>query len=268
MYRYKQIEYKAGATVEVIKCIPKGGRGKGGAGKAAIQKKTKEEIKAANMRQAARKLARKINANFKPGDYHLTLTYKTIPTAEEAKEAIGKFIDRMRDRYHYRGYVFKYILVTEYKNKRIHHHVIINHVNDGKKTTLDHVREIWKPKGNVRFVILYDTAEYQGLADYFIKETEKTFRDEDSVTAQRYSCSRNLIDPKPKIKLRDAVKGWKKEPKPRPGYYILPNSLYNGIDRLGYPYQRYVMVKIHPRESDWEDGGLHKNRSDRRSGNG
>ena len=62
MHRYKQIEYKAGATLEIIKCVPRGLRTGCDRGK----RKTKEEIAKANMRQAARKLVRKINANFRP----------------------------------------------------------------------------------------------------------------------------------------------------------------------------------------------------------
>ena len=71
MHRHKQIEYKAGATIEVIKCIPKGCR-------AGERKSTPEEIAESNMRQAARKLARKINANFKPGDWHVVLCIRVM----------------------------------------------------------------------------------------------------------------------------------------------------------------------------------------------
>ena len=166
MRKYKQIEYKAGATLEIIKCIPYGLRK--GHPREKVEKKTKEEIRAANVRQAARRLARKINANFKPGDYHITLTYREPVSNEEAEKRIQNFLDRMRDRFKRRGFSFKYILVTEYKNKRIHHHIIINHINDGKRTTIDHVREIWKGNGQQRFVPLYDSGEYQVLAEYFI----------------------------------------------------------------------------------------------------
>ena len=181
MHRYKLIEYKAGATIEIIKCIPRKYRG----GKSIPrEKKTREEIQGANMRQAARKLARKINANFMPGDWHVTLTYRDKPTKEAAQECIANFLDRMRDRYKRRGHPLKYVLVTEYKGKRIHHHIILNNINDGKKTTADFVREIWKGKGNPKFVPLYDSGEYQTLAEYLIKETEKTFREEDCLTGQ------------------------------------------------------------------------------------
>lgn len=249
MHRYKLIEYKAGATIEIIKCIPREYRG----GKSTPrEKKSREEIQEANMRQAARKLARKINANFKPGDWHVTLTYRDKPDKETAQEYIVNFLDRMRDRYKRRGHPLKYVLVTEYKRKRIHHHIILNNINDGKKTTADFVREIWRGKGNPKFVSLYDSGEYQQLAEYLIKETEKTFREEDCPVRQRYSCSRNLIEPPPKYKTVKVKKGWEMDPKPREGYYILPDSLYNGFDKAGYPYQRYVMVKFNPKPSDWE----------------
>ena len=169
MHRYKLIEIRAGATLEIIKCIPRGCRK--GVKRSQI-KKTKEEIAKANMRQAVRKLARKINANFMPGDWHVTLTYK---------------------------------------------------------------------RGEVP-------------ADYLIKETDETFREKNTPFHQRYSCSRNLVEPKVEKRTVEA-KEWVMDPKPRKGYYILQDSLYNGYDRMGYRYQRYVMVKLNPTPEDWIQGG-------------
>lgn len=249
MHRYKQIEYKAGITIEVIKCIPKGCRG-------GQRKTTPEEIAESNMRQAARKLARKINANFKPGDWHVVLMYKRDgrPTPEQAQKYIKKLMDGLRDLYKKNGLVLKYVHATEYKNKAIHHHLVINNVNDGKRTTVEYIRELWKGdgKGSKQFIPLYDDGEYKRLAEYLIKETEKTFRDKNSPFRQRYSCSRNLIDPKPRNRIRRTKTHWKMDPKPRPGYYIDQDSLYNGTDKLGYPYQRYVMIKLNPTDEDWE----------------
>ena len=250
MHRYKQIEYKAGATLEIIKCVPKGLRTGCGRGK----RKTKEEITKANMRQAARKLVRKINANFRPGDWHVILTYRktTRPDRQEARKALSGLLEKLRAEYRKHGFQLKYIHATEYENKAIHHHLIINNVNDGKRTTSDYIRKLWKERGSPKFVGLYDDGEYQKLAEYIVKETEKTFRQPDSPSKQRYSCSRNLITPRPRRRTRTTKKGWDMDPKPRKGYYILPGSLYNGTDKLGYPYQRYTMVKIAPEPSDWE----------------
>lgn len=249
MHRYKQIEYKAGATIEVIKCIPKGCR-------AGERKTTPEEIEESNMRQAARKLTRKINANFKPGDWHVVLRYKrdSLPDPEQAQKYIKKLIDGLRDLYKKNGFILKYIHATEYLNKSIHHHLVINNVNDGKRTTVEYIRELWKGdgKGSKHFIPLYEDGEYKRLAEYLIKETEKTFRTNDSPVKQRYSCSRNMIEPKRTNRIIKTKSGWKPEPKPRTGYYIDQDSLYNGTDKLGYPYQRYVMIKLNPTDADWE----------------
>lgn len=249
-HMYRQIEYKAGAAIEVIKCIPKGCRK--GAGRSEIKKKTHAEMQEANMRQAARKLARKINANFKPGDWHITLTYRKEerPSPKEAQKALTGMLNQIRRQYKDSGFQLKYIAVTEYKNKSIHHHVIINHINTGTWTTTDAVRRLWKGRGSPKFVSLYEDGEYSRLAEYLVKETEKTFRDTDSPVRQRYSCSRNLITPKPEIRQKKA-KTWRTDPKPRPGYYIAPDTLYNGFDKFGYPYQRYLMIKLNPEDSDW-----------------
>ena len=254
MHRYKQIEYKAGITIEIIKCIPIGCRK--GERRGPVEKKTKQEIRDANARQAARKLTRKINANFKPGDWHVVLTYLKgeRPDPERARKDIKTFLRKLRDEYKKHGFELKYIQVTEYLNKSIHHHLILNKVNDGKKTTSDYVNSIWAAigRGHSKFVPLYDEGEYKGLADYFVKETEKTFRDESSPVKQRYTCSRNLVEPQVKRRINTTKKGWKADPRPRPGYYIVPETLYNGLDKLGYPYQRYMMIKIKPTDADWE----------------
>lgn len=253
MHRYKLIEYKAGITVEIIKCIPRSERkGYSGVREKKI-KKTKKEMQEANMRQAARKLARKINANFRPGDWHLILTYKKDkrPDPEQAKRILKEFMDKLRDEYRKCGFQLKYIKTTEYLNKNIHHHLVINNINDGKRTTESITRELWKEYGRRHFVPLYEEGEYKRFADYIIKETEKTFRSEDNPNKQHYSCSRNLIIPQPEIKTVQVKTIWEKNPKPWSGYYIDADSLYNGFDKMGYPYQRYTMIKLNPIEADW-----------------
>ena len=148
-------------------------------------------------------------------------------------------------------------MATEYLSKHIHHHLVVNAVNTGKETTADMIRELWTDRstggirGNPKFVQLYDNGEYSQLASYLIKETDRTFRSEGSAVGQRYSCSRNLVHPQKQVKDKPN-KTWKKEPQPSKGYYILPDSLYNGFDRMGYPYQRYVQVKLNPCDADWE----------------
>ncbi len=254
---YREITYKAGATKEIIRYYPKGTRK--GITRGPIRKKTREEIREANRRMAQRELERIMNANFRPGDWHVTLTYRKElrPTPEEARDTLKKFLGKLRRRYRKNGFELKYIVATEYLSKHIHHHLVVNAVNTGKETTADMIRELWTDRstggirGNPKFVQLYDNGEYSQLASYLIKETDRTFRSEGSAVGQRYSCSRNLVHPQKQVKDKPN-KTWKKEPQPSKGYYILQDSLYNGFDRMGYPYQRYVQVKLNPCDADWE----------------
>ena len=89
---YRRIIYKAGATREIINCYPRGMRQ--GVERIMLGKKTSEEIQEANRRQARRKLERLINANFRPGDWHITLTYrgKASPSPEAAKKELTNLL--------------------------------------------------------------------------------------------------------------------------------------------------------------------------------
>ena len=250
---YEQLEYHCGATIEIIKHIPRRLRGAG----TTRAKKSAAEIEEANARYAARKLVRKLNANFRPGDVHTILTYdgkQGRPTPDEAREIIRLFHQGMRKEFRKRKAPYKYILVTEYENKAIHHHIVINQINDGKVTTNDLVRKCWRAAGGTgrpKYVDLDDTGEYEKLAVYLIKETDKTYKKPGGFK-QRYSCSRNLVDPQPEKRIMHVKGMWSMEPKARPGYRLLPDLTYNGSDKLGYPYQRYYMVKIAPSPEDWE----------------
>ena len=102
-------------------------------------------------------------------------------------------------------------MATEYERKAIHHHVILNNVNDGKQTSVDYIRKYWKKYGHPKFSPLYDDAEYSQLADYLIKETDKTFRNQDSPVKQRYSHSRNLVQPKVSRRDVKTKRGWDKD---------------------------------------------------------
>jgi hypothetical protein len=99
------------------------------------------------------------------------LTYKKDqrPDREESKKELERYLRKVRTIYKRRGHELKYITVTEYKNKAIHHHLIINMVNSiGAKE----LNELWD-KGRTRFTYLDDTGQYGALAHYLIKETRK-----------------------------------------------------------------------------------------------
>ena len=59
-----------------------------------------------------------------------------------------------------------------------------------------------------------------------------------------YSRSRNLAVPRAE-KETIYSRRWRQEPKPEKGWYIVSDSVVNGINPVtGYPYQHYMMVKI------------------------
>ena len=72
-----------------------------GATRSEKMKDTKESQKKINLRKAITELTILMNANFVPGDYHITLTYerdKRAETVEEAKRDRKIFLDRLRRR--------------------------------------------------------------------------------------------------------------------------------------------------------------------------
>ncbi|MDO4861007.1 MAG: hypothetical protein Q4A48_08320 [Bacillota bacterium] len=57
---------------------------------------TREAVIKNNARIAEKRLTRIINANFFPGDWHVTLTYAEVVSPAEAKRELDNFIRRMR----------------------------------------------------------------------------------------------------------------------------------------------------------------------------
>ena len=217
----------AGRTIERIIKMPSGNH-KGSRGKRTNA--TEEAVRKNNDIIAERNLRRKINHNFGKGSAHYTLTYgEYLPTPQEAKKDLKNFIRRMRTAL---GKKIKWVAVTEYNNHRIHHHIIINTAN------AELVNEKWG-KGWVRTSMLDNSGDYKKLANYLIKETQKTFREEDCPVQRRYACSRNLEMP---IIKREPVNAYLlfEDPQPIKGYYIDKDSIrryehpVTGIEYLEY----------------------------------
>lgn len=151
---------------------------------------TVEEVEKVNKRNSERTLQIKLHNNFEPGDHHDVLTHRgPAPTVEEAQERLIEFRENLRKEYKKIGLPFKWIMVTEYKNKRVHHHMVIN-----KGVAIEKIRELWI-HGQIHDRRLSESGDWRKLGSYLIKETDKTFRDPDAPSKLRYSCSRNLIMP-------------------------------------------------------------------------
>lgn len=241
-YVKKVCRYK---NVEEVERVHAGRYGKGGK-REDRRLPTPEEMEKINERNVITKLRRKIHANFDPGDLWLTLTYRQgcCPTPEEAQKKIRNYMERLRRAYRKQGAECQWVLVTEYLNKRIHHHLVLNDLPDGTGAKL--AASKWTD-GGAHCKFLYEDGQYENLAAYIVKETQKHFRDPGYQAKSRYSCSRNLIDPpvKRRIMKRD---DWPEEPRVPKGFYLDRDSLRNGMNRLGFKYQYYRLIRIDRKE--------------------
>lgn len=200
-----------------------------------------------NERSALRKLYLLINANFKPNDLYLTLTYeKNIPTPEEAKGNLSKFLRKLRDKYKKLGGVLKYIGITEHHKRRIHHHLLINKIGIG----ISHIKKFWQFGFSKVQLFTGEPEDADRLANYFIKESNNAFNTDDKVHGVRWVASKNLIHPIPDQVEKKVVhaSSWREEPKPPKGYYVA--FVHRGFTEQQYPYQFYRLVKIDPDEPD------------------
>ena len=213
--------------------------GKKGIRRSPNSNPTPEDVRVQNERNAEKKLRRLINSNFGFNDIHLVLTYRISerPDPKTARSHLEKFLRSLRKLYGDSGEELKYICVTEYKNKAVHHHLIINSFD------MRLITPLW-PYGRARPTFLDNTGQYGKLAAYFIKETRATYTEETAVFRKRWNQSRNLKKPDVKIKIvqRDS---WTKEPKAVKGYALESDSVYTGISRVtGYPFQFYSMIQL------------------------
>lgn len=201
------------------------------------KKVTSEAVQKVNDRYAQKRLERIINANFSEKDFHDTLTYEgEAPDPEEAQKNLRRFLERVKYAMKKKGQEFKWVIVTEWKNKRIHHHMVTN-------APEELIRKQWK-SGHIFTSRLYESEDYSQLAAYLIKETEKTFRDGDSAVKERYSRSRNLTVPEVRVEEVDARQLFE-DPKPWKGYQIIEESVRRYEHPVtGLEYLEYKMISV------------------------
>ena len=225
--------------------------------RAARKNVTSEMVQKNNDRLAAKKLTRLINANFERDSHHFTLTYKTEPTLEDSQKTLQKFIRRVSYRMKKAEQEFKWIYTVEWKGHRIHHHFISN-------APRQIIEEQWKD-GFVFAQPFDNNPNRQKLAEYIIKESQNTFRSEETPYKARYSHSRNLIVPEVRVEecserlLSEDPVAWK-------GYDIDPDSVrryehpITGIEHLEFVMiaqteeprlKRYYKGRIKNREENY-----------------
>ena len=166
---------------------------------------------------------------------HITLTYEDIPELATAKKDRKNFIERVKYRLKKQGKELKAVCVTEYENKRPHHHIVIN-TND-----IELIADCWQ-KGFIHSSPLDETGNYKKLAEYLIKETSKTFRRPDAVHKKRYTCIGKLITPVT-TEHDSSYEELIEDPTPIKGYYI-PKDCKRRFEHpvTGLEHQEYIQV--------------------------
>lgn len=243
-----------------------GNYGAKGEKRAPKKKPTPEQIKKQNQKNRENKTRRIIKANFNEDDLWTTLKYPrgTRKQIREVLRDTRNFREAVRRYREKTGQPFKWISRIEIgRNGGIHIHMIINRVRGEPTDKL--IREKWKKYGKVHFESLYEEGGYEALAEYIVKpppeEMEgqmEMFTPSERKQLVKYSCSRNLIRPKPKRKryfnwtVRKLIE---EGPTPTPGFYIDKDSFVAGVNRYtGMSYLRYTEVRIKP-VSRREGGG-------------
>lgn len=199
---------------------------------------TREEQAEVNRRHAEDHLRWLINTNFGVGDWHLVLGYnrKYNRKPHEARTDLEKFLRGYREYHRETDIQVRYITVTEYENKRIHHHLVAGAI------PMQVLYKLW-PYGRPHITPLDSTGDYSQLASYLIKETSKTFSKPGAVTRKRWTQSKGLKKPIIKHTIISADR-WRDDPKPKKGYYIPEDSIVNGVHEVtGMPFQRYTMIR-------------------------
>lgn len=198
---------------------------------------TKENVEKINYKLALKDLNIKLHHNFKSGDLHVSLTYSgEEPSKEEVKKRLDNFKRKLRTLYKKEAVHLKWIEVTEYENKRIHHHFILSYIEPSK------IAEIWE-HGYIHTSHLDKTGDWRALADYLIKETSKSFRKEQAFSKRRYKTSRSVVAPD--IRVEEVSMTQLFEPKPTKGYYIDKDSVWQGINPdTDKPYMEFVQINL------------------------
>lgn len=212
----------------------------GGRPRGEKRERTKEEMEKQNARNRAIHTRLLILGNFRNG-WHITLTYpkeERPPDAESAKKELGRFFERAKRRFKKAGFEFKWLCVTEIGSRgAIHHHLIIEDIQDGAFSSQRVIRECWR--GGKYLTPMYDDGEYQSLSEYLVKKESK-----EDVPGCRVTHSRNLIMPRTKREIKKG-RGWLLEPRAPKGWELVKDSLYNGVNAFtGLPYQQYLLIEI------------------------
>lgn len=254
MIKRKTFTLRSGEIIDVEE-FHDGRYGAPGEKRLKKKKPTKEQMQKINELNRMRKARLKLLEYFDFNDYFATWTYQVRnrpPNMKKALEDFQRAKRKVQKEYRKKGYELFWIRNIERGTKGAWHiHIIVNSIPG----TAQILEEAWEHGGTYSVKIKkhdrFNDGDFTELASYITKNENTQEKKQDGTLAKprlkeaSYNTSRNMPLPEPMV---DKLHRWKKEPKPKKGYYIAKS--YTGFNPFnGYQYRRYTMIRIGSAES-------------------
>ena len=216
------------------------------------RKATKEDMLRVNKWNKEKRCRQRLLQYFKETDLFLTWTYSIEERPPDMQTALKDFrrsIAKVRRVYRKRGYELFWIRNIEKGTKGAWHiHLIVNEIGDSASI----VQKAWDHGGTwiteIKRSKFYDE-DFMHLACYMTKDKNTVEKKKDGtegktrIKESSYNTSKNMPLPDPH---EDKLRRWKKEVKPKKGYYIA--RVWEGINpKTGYKYRRCTMIRLNRR---------------------
>lgn len=134
----------------------------------------------------------------------------------------------------------KYVYATSIEDGYLHLHVALTGIPGINEKSL--IMGYWS-YGFVDVKPLCESGDYKRIANYIIKNTDKSFRTGEAGMRRRYQTSRNLVRPKWEVE-EEAGNDWDLDPDIPKGYQLIDGSLVNGFNAYdGKMYQSYRLLR-------------------------
>lgn len=252
MINRKTSTYREGDVIDVEE-HPEGRHGAPGIPRRKKKKLTPMQMKIVNRQNKARRCRAYLLEYFRFGDTFVTFTYQKNqrpPDMSGALKDFKKLTRYIRNEYRKRGYELFWIRNIEKGTRGAWHiHMVVNAIPD----TGNILKKAWK-KGYIYQITIRDSEnfydeDFKALSEYLTKDETTREKKKDGTLAKPrikessyyHSLNMQLKPPRKKRLVR-----WKKEVKPKEGYYIA--RIHEGINPFtGYKYRRYTMIRLHRR---------------------
>lgn len=216
------------------------------------RKATPEDMIRVNKWNKEKRCRQRLLCYFSPGDLLLTWTYRVEERPPDMESALKDFqaaLRKVRREYKKRGKSLFWIRNIERGTKGAWHiHLVVNEIGDSASI----VEKAWTKGGiwltEIKKSKFYDE-DFTSLASYITKDEHSVETKADGTPGKprlreaSYNTSKNMPLPEPHV---DKLVRWKKEVKPKKGYYIA--RIWEGINpKTGYKYRRVTQIRLNRR---------------------